>query len=54
MEDFDEDDYCVIIGRYIPGGCEQEICNNLDECPYISRDNIYSVEEKDSNQDITK
>lgn len=51
MEEFDEDDYCVIIGRYIPGGCEQEICNNLDECPYLKKEDIYSKEDESSRKE---
>lgn len=38
-EDFDDIDdwYCVIIGREIEGGCQVEICDGLDSCPYIPR-----------------
>lgn len=32
----DEDNYCVILGREIEGGCEVEVCEGLDSCPYIS------------------
>jgi hypothetical protein len=30
----DEDDYCVKLGRYIPGGCDQVVCNDICQCPY--------------------
>lgn len=41
MEDV-EDTYCVIIGREIPGGCEEEICYGLDHCPYFKEDQCWS------------
>lgn len=28
------DEYCVKLGRYIPGGCDQEVCYDIDHCPY--------------------
>lgn len=34
-EDFPDNDwYCVIIGREVEGGCQVEICEGLDNCPY--------------------
>ena len=30
----DEDEYCVKLGKYIPGGCDQVVCKEIDQCPY--------------------
>ena len=32
---FDEDRYCVILGKEIKGGCQVEICDGLESCPYF-------------------
>lgn len=42
-----EDDYCVILGREIPGGCEEEICNGLDTCPYYTKGTYKNLERKE-------
>lgn len=40
-DEYDEDDYCVIIGRYIEGGCQVEMCENIDKCPYLNKSQVY-------------
>lgn len=35
MDSNDHDNYCVIIGKDIPGGCQVEICDGLESCPYF-------------------
>ena len=34
-EDFDEDEWCVKALMWIPGGCNVEICEDVDNCPYL-------------------
>lgn len=44
MEDIE---YCVIIGREIEGGCEVELCEGLDTCPYIRKEE-YIVDDEET------
>lgn len=39
-DDFDQDSYCVKIGKWIPGGCEEEICEDVGKCPYLTETNL--------------
>lgn len=34
--DPEDTEYCVIIGKEIPGGCDVTFCNGLDDCPYFN------------------
>ena len=47
MELFDEDDeYCVKIGTYVPGGCDVLVCKDIDSCPYRPKEVDLYVEIK--------
>lgn len=41
----EDDEFCVKLGRYIPGGCPLQICEDITNCPF-------KPEEIDLNGDI--
>ena len=52
-EEYDDDEnlieeYCVIIGRNVLGGCQVEICGDIACCPYISHETHGNKEEEKS------
>ena len=30
----EDDEFCVKCGRWIPGGCDLEFCDDITNCPY--------------------